>query len=110
MKIARLLHENIETYGFVKGDKVATKDEITFLTGVPIPFTVKDFLFDGWYDEIKNKIDDLPFEENISKFKLLAPIPNPCPFSALLGFSQESVNPGRCHQNEPQTSNIQHLL
>jgi 2-keto-4-pentenoate hydratase/2-oxohepta-3-ene-1,7-dioic acid hydratase in catechol pathway len=77
MKIARLLHENIETYGFVKGDKVATKDEITFLTGVPIPFTVKDFLFDGWYDEIKNKIDDLPFEENISKFKLLAPIPNP---------------------------------
>ena len=77
MKIARLLHENIETYGFVKGDKVATKDEITFLTGVPIPFTVKDFLFDGWYDEIKNKIDDLPFEGNISKFKLLAPIPNP---------------------------------
>jgi 2-keto-4-pentenoate hydratase/2-oxohepta-3-ene-1,7-dioic acid hydratase in catechol pathway len=77
MKIVRLLHENIETYGFVKGDKVATKDEITFLTGVPIPFTVKDFLFDGWYDEIKNKIGDLPYEENISKFKLLSPIPNP---------------------------------
>ena len=77
MKIARLLHENIETYGFVKGDKVATKDEITFLTGVPIPFNVKDFLFDGWYDEIKNKIEDLPYEENISKFKLLSPIQNP---------------------------------
>ncbi|MEK0329719.1 MAG: fumarylacetoacetate hydrolase family protein [Nitrosopumilus sp.] len=77
MKIVRLLHENIETYGFVKGDKVATKDEITFLTGVPIPYTVKDFLFDGWYDEIKNKIEDLPYEENISKFKVLSPIPNP---------------------------------
>jgi 2-keto-4-pentenoate hydratase/2-oxohepta-3-ene-1,7-dioic acid hydratase in catechol pathway len=77
MKIVRLLHENIETYGFVKGDKVATKDEITFLTGIPIPFTVKEFLFDGWYDEIKNKIGDLPYEENISKFKLLSPIPNP---------------------------------
>ena len=37
MKIARLLFENNETYGFVKGDKVATKDEITLLTGVPIP-------------------------------------------------------------------------
>jgi len=73
----RLLHENIETYGFVKGDKVATKDEITFLTGIPIPFTVKEFLFDGWYDEIKNKIGDLPYEENISKFKLLSPIQNP---------------------------------
>ena len=77
MKIARLLYENIETYGFVKGDKVATKDEITFLTGIPIPLTVKEFLFDGWYDEIKNKIENLPYEENISKFKLLSPIPNP---------------------------------
>ena len=77
MKIARLVHENKETYGFVKGDKVATKDEITYLTGVPIPYNVKDFLFDGWFDEIKNKIQDLPYEENLSKFKLLAPIPNP---------------------------------
>ncbi len=77
MKIARLLHENIETYGFVKGDKVATRDEITYQTGVPIPHNVKDFLFDGWYDEIKNKIKDLPYKESISKFKLLSPIPNP---------------------------------
>ncbi len=77
MKIARLLYDNNETYGFVKGDKVSTKDEITYLTGVPIPQNVKDFLFDGWYDEIKNKINDLPYEENISKFKLLPPISNP---------------------------------
>ncbi|MBT8242853.1 MAG: fumarylacetoacetate hydrolase family protein [Nitrosopumilus sp.] len=77
MKIARLQYGNSETYGFVKGEKVATKDEITYLTGVPIPQNVKDFLFDGWYDEIKNKINDLPYGENISKFKLLAPIPNP---------------------------------
>ena len=77
MKIARLSHDNNETYGFVNGDKVSTKDEITYLTGVPIPQNVKDFLFDVWYDEIKNKIKDLPYEENISKYKLLAPIPNP---------------------------------
>ena len=77
MRIVRLLYENNETYGFIKGDKVATKDEIIYLTGVPIPQNVKDFLFDGWYDEIKNKINDLPYNENISKFKLLAPIPNP---------------------------------
>ncbi|MBI1662273.1 MAG: fumarylacetoacetate hydrolase family protein [Nitrosopumilus sp.] len=77
MKIARLSYENNETYGFVKGDKIATKDEITYLTGVPIPHNVKDFLFDGWFEEIKNKIQDLPYGENISKFKLLAPIPNP---------------------------------
>jgi len=77
MKIARLLRDNKETYGFVNGDKVSTKDEITYLTGVPIPQNIKDFLFDGWYDEIKNKINDLPYEENISKYKLLSPIPNP---------------------------------
>jgi len=77
MKIARLFHENSETYGFVKGDKVATKDEITYQTGVPIPQSIKDFLFDGWYDEIKDKIDILSYKENISKFKLLSPIPNP---------------------------------
>ena len=77
MKIARLSNQKNETYGFIKGDKVSTKDEITYLTGVPIPHNVKDFLFDGWYDEIKDKIDDLPYGENISKFKLLSPIPNP---------------------------------
>ena len=77
MKIARLFHENSETYGFVKGDKVATKDEITYQTGVPIPQSIKDFLFDGWYDEIKEQLNALLYEENISKFKLLSPIPNP---------------------------------
>ena len=77
MKIARLSHNNNETYGFVNGDKVSTKDEIVYLTGVPLPQNVKDFLFDGWYDEIKNKIKDLPYGESISKYKLLPPIPNP---------------------------------
>ena len=77
MKIARLLQGDTETYGLVKGDKIATKDEITYQTGVPIPQSVKDFLFDGWYEEVKEKLDDLPYSENISKFKLLNPIPNP---------------------------------
>ena len=77
MKIARLANGKNETYGFIKGNKVATKDEIIYLTGVPIPHSVKDFLFDGWYDEIKNKIEDLPYNEDLSKFRLLSPIPNP---------------------------------
>jgi 2-keto-4-pentenoate hydratase/2-oxohepta-3-ene-1,7-dioic acid hydratase in catechol pathway len=77
MKIARILYGDNETYGFIKGNKIATKDEITYLTGIPIPQNVKDFLFDGWYDEIKDKINDLSYKEDISKYKLLAPIPNP---------------------------------
>jgi 2-keto-4-pentenoate hydratase/2-oxohepta-3-ene-1,7-dioic acid hydratase in catechol pathway len=77
LKIARLANGNNETYGFVKDGKVSTKDEITYQTGVPIPQSIKDFLFDGWYDEIKNNIDTLPYEDEISKFKFLSPIPNP---------------------------------
>ena len=77
MKIARLSYGNSETYGFVKGDKVATKDDITYQTGVPIPYTIKDFLFDGWYKEITDKIDNLPYDQDLSKFKILAPLPNP---------------------------------
>ncbi|MDH3678046.1 MAG: fumarylacetoacetate hydrolase family protein [Nitrosopumilus sp.] len=77
MKIARLSYDNSETYGFVNGDKVATKDEITYQTGVPIPQSIKDFLFDGWYDEIKEKVKDLSYNEDVSNCKILTPIPNP---------------------------------
>lgn len=77
MKIARLLGPDMETYGFVNGDNVITKEDITHQTGVPIPQNIKDFLFDGWYDEIKPKISNLKYIQKISDFKVLAPIPNP---------------------------------
>ena len=77
MKITRLLTNNMETYGFVNGNNVITKDGITSQTGIPIPQNIKDFLFDGWYDEVKPKIPKLNFTQNISDVKFLAPIPNP---------------------------------
>ena len=77
MKIARLVESNNETYGFVKDGNVSTKDEIINETGVPIPQSIKDFLFDGWYDEIKNRLAGLPYRNELSKFKFLPPIPNP---------------------------------
>lgn len=77
MKIARLSESNNETYGIVKDGQVSTKDEITYETGVPIPQSIRDFLFDGWYDEVKGRLSKLPYKENLSKFKLLAPMPNP---------------------------------
>ena len=67
----------METYGFVNGDNVTTKEEITLQTGIPIPQQIKDFLFDGWYDEIKPKISNLKYTQKISDFNVLAPIPNP---------------------------------
>ena len=77
MKIARLLANNMETYGFVNGQSVITKDGITAQTGIPIPQNIKDFLFDGWYDEVKSKIPKLSFAQNLLDVKCLAPIPNP---------------------------------
>ncbi|MGI0086628.1 MAG: fumarylacetoacetate hydrolase family protein [Nitrosotalea sp.] len=77
MKIARLLKENMETYGFVNEDKVLTRESITVQTGIPIPQSIKDFLFDGWYDEIKQKASHLNYDGKILDFKLLPPIPNP---------------------------------
>lgn len=77
MKIARLLGLNMETYGFVNGDGVITKEEITHQTGIPIPQNIKDFLFDGWYDEVKREASKLNYHQKISSFKILSPIPNP---------------------------------
>lgn len=77
MKIARLLENDRETYGIVHNDRVATKEDITYATSVPIPQSIKEFLFDGWLDEIKDKIDNLSYTNDLAKFKILPPIPNP---------------------------------
>ena len=77
MKIARLVRDGKETYGLIKDDRVATKDDIIYQTGIPIPLNIKDFLFEGWYDEVKDKISDTCFKDQLEKFRLLAPIPDP---------------------------------
>ena len=77
MKIGRFFESGRETFGFVKDDRVATREEITYETGVPLPFTIKDFLFDGWYEEIMKKSPKLSFNEKLSKYSILAPISNP---------------------------------
>jgi len=77
VKIARLMHDGKETYGLIKDGNVATKDSITHETGVPLPLNIMDFLFDGWYDEIKDKISSTSFQDKFEKFRLLHPLPNP---------------------------------
>jgi len=77
MKIARLAQVGNETYGLIKDCDVATKENITSETGVPLPLGIMDFLFEGWYDEIKDKISSTSFQDKLGKFKLLHPLPNP---------------------------------
>ena len=77
MKIARLVRDGNETYGLVRDGNVATKDNIINQTGVPLPFSIMDFLFEGWYDEIKDKISSTVFQDKLEMFSLLDPLPNP---------------------------------
>ena len=49
MKIARVVKSDRETFGLVKDGKIATKDDITQSTGIPIPMNIRDLLFDGWF-------------------------------------------------------------
>jgi len=77
MKIARLMQDGNETYGLIKDGNVATKDNIVSQTGVPLPFGIMDFLFEGWYYEIQDKISSMLFQDKLEKFTLLHPLPNP---------------------------------
>ena len=77
MKIARLMQNGNETYGLIEDGNVATKDNIINQTGVPLPLGIMDFLFEGWYDEIRDKISSTSFQDKLEKFSLLHPLPNP---------------------------------
>ena len=77
MKIARLMRDGNETYGLIRDDNVATKDSMINQTGVPLPLSIMDFLFEGWYDEIKDKISSTMFQDKLETFTLLNPLPNP---------------------------------
>ena len=77
MKIARLMLDGNETYGLIKNGNVATKDSIISETGIPLPLGIMDFLFDGWHDEIKDKISSTSFKDKLENFRLLHPLPNP---------------------------------
>ena len=77
---------NKETYGFVRDNKIATKEEIITKTGIPIPLGIKEFLFDGWYDEVLSHKPELDYSVSLSDAKILAPIPNP-PKTICLAFN-----------------------
>ena len=71
------MQDGNETYGLIRDGNVATKDNIVNQTGVPLPFGIMDFLFEGWYDEIKDKISSVSFEDKLEKFSMIHPLPNP---------------------------------
>lgn len=80
MKIARI--KDIlagETYAILSNDagKLITRSEIQEQTGIPLPPTVKDFLFNDWTNEIMAYQKDLEYDTSLDAVELLAPLPNP---------------------------------
>ena len=80
MKIARIRDSKVkETYGIISDDgkHVATKAEIQQQTGIPVPSSIKEFMFKGWLDEVRQQKGRLKYEHKIGDVELLVPIPNP---------------------------------
>ena len=98
MKILRAKKDDKETFGLLKNDHFATREQITYDTGVPLPLNIKDFLFDGWFDEIKKSLTKISYKESLSNSKILAPIPNPSKiicmaFNYIDHAQEQKVNP-----------------
>ena len=80
MKIARIKDTKIGyTYAIVSNDKkkLITKSEIQEQTGIPIPQSIKEFMFKGWLNEVKGHQANLKYDHRIEDIELLAPLPNP---------------------------------
>src|SRR5919204_6895301 len=80
MKIARIKDMKIgDTYAIVSDDgkKLITKSEIQEQTGIPIPSSIKEFMFKEWLNEVKDHQRNLQYNHRIEDVVLLAPIPNP---------------------------------
>lgn len=77
MKLAKFLTDKEgDSFAIVhpKGKLLAPKDEIEKQTGTRLPDSLEDFLFEGHLDKVKNKINKINFEHDISEFHLMAPI------------------------------------
>lgn len=80
MKIARIRNASaLETYAIVSedGKRLITRLEIQDQTGIPLPFSIKEFMFKGWLDEVKQHQGKLEYVRKVEEIELLAPMPNP---------------------------------
>lgn len=80
MKIARIRDSKVkETYGIISedGKRVVIRAEIQQQTGIPVPPNIKDFMFGGWLDEVKQHKGRLRYIHKMDPAELLVPLPNP---------------------------------
>src|SRR5919106_5411319 len=80
MKIARIRDISAgETYAILSRDagKLVTRSGIQEQTGIPLPPTVKDFMFNDWTNEVMAYQEEIEYDTSLDAVELLAPLPNP---------------------------------
>jgi 2-keto-4-pentenoate hydratase/2-oxohepta-3-ene-1,7-dioic acid hydratase in catechol pathway len=80
MKIARIKDNSAgETYAILSHDagKLVTRSGIHEQTGIPLPPTVKDFMFNDWTNEVMAYQEEIDYDTSLDAVELLAPLPNP---------------------------------
>ena len=80
MKVSRIKDSKVrETYGIISdnGKSIVTKAEIQQQTSIPVPPNIKDFMFRGWLDEVRENKSKLKYSHKVTDVELLVPIPNP---------------------------------
>src|ERR687893_2918480 len=105
MKIARIRNGTIgETYAIVSEDekRLITKSEIQEQTGIPIPPRIKEFMFEGWLNEVKEYQGKLEYIHRIEDVGLLAPLPNPSKIICLaFNYYDHAKDAGLTPSDEP---------
>lgn len=105
MKIARIRDSKVmETYGIISDDgkQIVTRSEIQQQTGIPVPPNIKDFMFRGWLDEVREHKDKLKYGHKVGDLELLVPIPNPPKIICLaFNYFDHARDAGLTPSNEP---------
>jgi 2-keto-4-pentenoate hydratase/2-oxohepta-3-ene-1,7-dioic acid hydratase in catechol pathway len=78
LRLARILqqqHQGQETFAIVNKDGNAiTSNEISKQTGLVLPLELEKVLFGGYFQELKDHINNLSYIHQIKEFKVLPPI------------------------------------
>jgi len=105
LKIGRFRNETFgDSYAIISedGKRLISKSEFQEQTGIPIPHSIKEFLFGGWINEVKKNLTEVMFSYQTDKVKLLTPIPDPSKIICLaFNYYDHARDAGLTPSHEP---------
>ena len=100
VRVARLRSGGSETYGVVEGGRVATREDIMYQTGVPVPLGLKEFAFGRWPEEVARV--GVSCDRSMDDFEVMAPIASPPKIICLaFNYADHAAEQGRHAPEEP---------